>query len=197
MEVTHGLMHQPIFAPSNPKLPKEKAGYFNCWPQPPSASRVPFQLQPQPPSKAPFLPTSKPIARPPFLPPSKPTVKSPFRRVLSESNADFTLDVVSSPSDEPELVAAVLRPSQEELLRKIPTRSKRTLRKTLQRSMSVAIGTTDRAKAAARSKAKQVEPVPQKKTEMGPWTIEATDLFEWRPPEWEERVKKRQAEFGY
>ncbi|KAE9969902.1 hypothetical protein BLS_005190 [Venturia inaequalis] len=189
MEIVHGLMDRQIFAPSNAQAPTVAK----------PTTRIPFLPPPEPTARAPFQAPPKPGAKSPIFAPSKPAAKSPFRRVQSESNANFAIDIVSSPIEEPEPVPAVLRSSQEELLRKVQTRSKKAPRKALQRSMSLATGTKEKAKVTARATAKRVEPVsvPEKKTETGPWTIEATDLFEWRPPDWEERVKKRQAEFGF
>ncbi|KAE9973879.1 hypothetical protein EG327_008942 [Venturia inaequalis] len=189
MEIVHGLMDRQIFAPSNAQAPTVAK----------PTTRIPFLPPPEPTARAPFQAPPKPGAKSPIFAPSKPAAKSPFRRVQSESNANFAIDIVSSPIEEPEPVPAVLRSSQEELLRKVQTRSKKAPRKALQRSMSLATGTKEKAKVTARANAKRVEPVsvPEKKTETGPWTIEATDLFEWRPPDWEERVKKRQAEFGF
>lgn len=185
MEMMHGIMDQQIFVPSNTQAPSAKTA--------PLASLH----QSKPTARTSFLPPPDPVARAPILPPSKPSAKSPLRRVQSESNADLAIDIVSSPIEEPEPVPAVLRSSQEKLLRKVQTRSKKAPRKPLQRSVSLATGTAEKAKATTRAKAKKVEPVPEKKTETGPWTIEATDLFEWRPPDWVERVKRRQVEFGY
>jgi hypothetical protein len=175
MEIMHGLMDQQPSAPSNAQVSTLKA-------IPPA-----------------FLSQLQPTAKEPFVPPSMPTVNSPFRRMQSESNANSNNDclIVLSPIEETEPVAAVLRPSQEELLRKVPTRSKRASRKPLQRSMGLATGIIEKSKATTRGKAKQVEIVPEKRTEVGPWTVEATDLFEWKPPDWEERVKRRLKEFGF
>ncbi|TID15265.1 hypothetical protein E2P81_ATG08330 [Venturia nashicola] len=199
MEVMHGLMDQQIFSPPDAQTPTLKITSLALLPQPKPTTRTPFLPPQEPTARAPLPAPPKSTGKAPILAPSKPAVKSPFRRVQSESNADFAIDIISSPIDELEPVPAVLRSSQEELLRKVQTRSKKPPRRPLQRSMSLATGTNEKAKATARAKAKRMGPVPvpEKKTETGPWTIEATDLFDWRPPDWEERVKKRKAEFGY
>lgn len=193
MEIMHGRMDQQIFAPSNapPPIVRMASSAF--------LTRNPSLPLPEPTTRAPILKPTNPAAKAPNYASSKPAVKSPFRRVQSESNAKSIIAAVSSPIEDPELVPAVLRSSQEELLRNMQTRSKKSSRKPLQRSVSLATGTKERVKVMARAQAKRIEPVPvpEKKSESGPWTIEATDLFDWRPPDWEERVQKRKAEFKY
>jgi hypothetical protein len=37
-----------------------------------------------------------------------------------------------------------------------------------------------------------MKPLPKEPTirDVGPWSTEAFDLFDWHPPDWEERVSK-------
>jgi hypothetical protein len=165
------------------------------------ASNPPPPAMPQqnPTTNSPIPPPQNAAAKPPIPHPPKPKPKSPFRRVQSESNAKPKFDTltISSPIPQPESIAAVLRPSQERLLKKVSTASKRAPRKPLQRSISLATSTTEKLRQASYGKAKLFEKVPEKKTELGPWTIEATDLFDWRPPDWDGRVERRKEEFGY
>lgn len=50
---------------------------------------------------------------------------------------------------------------------------------------------------AAGAKGKQYNStVSHEKKEQGPWTVEAMDLFDWRPPDWEDRSKKKAVSCG-
>ncbi len=52
-------------------------------------------------------------------------------------------------------------------------------------------GPTTVLRAPAKEKQKQtVLPAPVEDVDVGPWSSEALDFFDWRPPDWQERVKK-------
>jgi hypothetical protein len=140
--------------------------------------------------------------------PSKPSADRPFRRVQSEAIPSFPsmfddddADMLFSSNEEVQPPAALTTSISRlnHTTRKITqpraptaaaTKKRPPEKQPLQRAVSFnqVVGKTN-----PMSKQVEVEKplAPKKEVEAGPWTVEATDLFDWRPPDWEERVKKR------
>lgn len=103
--------------------------------------------------------------------PTKVSDTRAFHRVRSENDAivSLPLDNLSSLPVEDECPAANVG------------------KKPMRRSLSENDGTRKHQKA----KAKAADGETRKKLEKGPWTAEALDFFDWRPPDWEERQRVR------
>jgi hypothetical protein len=156
---------------------------------------------------------SKPPARANIVAvdPSKPSTDRPFRRVQSEVNPSFPSMVDDNDAD-------ILFPINEEISPPAaPTTSNPKLHPQTKRTAQLKAPPVPTVKKRAQAKqplqramslnqliektnphSKQVEVerpfTAKREVEVGPWTVEATDLFDWRPPDWEERVKKKSAE---
>jgi len=134
---------------------------------------------------------SKP-APPASLSKSKTVGVRPFRRVQSESDAEAS-------KANPRIAGVLPAVDEAESAKPGPPRnptapSERPSRQPLKRAMSLVTGTTRKEKAT--SYGIQAEKAPKKKEEResGPWTVEATDLFDWKPPDWEDRMMKKAME---
>jgi hypothetical protein len=129
-----------------------------------------------------------------------------FRRVQSESDAnmpamldeDLALLPIINEEDPAPSVATKSKSRSKSPAKRAPQSKASTTTNTkkksqqakqpLQRSMSL-----NQVIQKTRPKQKQMEEplLPVKDVEVGPWTVEATDLFDWRPPDWEERIKTK------
>lgn len=98
-----------------------------------------------------------------------------FRRVQSENDANVPFPLEDR-SSIPQLDDERIQPAAADTS---PAKRKQSngAKKAMQRSLSENEG----AKKYQRARNEQ---------EKGPWTIEALDLFDWRPPDWEERQKR-------
>jgi hypothetical protein len=123
---------------------------------------------------------------------SRPPSDRPFRRVQSENNIQLAHTEDNQVGALPTIDEVESRARAESSVvrkRKGAQAPKQPLR--LAVSLSIEANPS-KTKSAPCGKAKQTQPVaasPERET--GPWTVEATDLFDWRPPDWEERVKKK------
>lgn len=93
-----------------------------------------------------------------------------FRRVQSENDADISL-----PLDELDSL-----PIEDE------KQAANVGKKPIQRSLSENSGARKQQKGKVKAAGREA----QEKEEKGPWTVEALDFFDWRPPDWEERQSR-------
>jgi hypothetical protein len=152
-------------------------------------------------SKAPKS-NAKTETRRPELGASVDPADRPFRRVQSESIAVLPIildeDFETRPAimEEASLRAVAFKLNSNPLANAATlktafetTKKRLTGKQPLQRAMSLN-SVIERSKPKPKQMEKEKSPFPAKDASTGPWTVEATDLFDWRPPDWDERVKK-------
>jgi hypothetical protein len=127
--------------------------------------------------------------KPPALPAKASTSlkQQPFRYVHSENNIehndreDNTMALLGNPP--PQNVAGKRKASQAE---QRATKSVKKPPRQLRSKLAAAVSELDDVLEQA-----YVQPSPAER-DQGAWTMEAMDLFEWRPPDWTERLKEKE-----
>ncbi|KAF2431758.1 hypothetical protein EJ08DRAFT_733129 [Tothia fuscella] len=133
---------------------------------------------------------------------SEPTPDRPFRRVQSENDilpkfADSDFDTTLSPIQQEDHLtpATTTKAKSKSKSKSKPTstskKKEKATKQPFQRSTSLT-DTMQRANPKAKVKSPPKAPATPKGEE-GAWTVEATDLFDWRPPNWDAREKRKKA----
>jgi hypothetical protein len=123
-----------------------------------------------------------------------PTKQQSFQRIRSENDIeqDDRKNGAIAFVDKAELNEPI-NERKLPLANQAPTKS---TKKPLRRVLSEAAATESTSSTTKRTKAKNAKEKQAQaqasltKKEQGPWTTEAMDLFDWRPPDWEERMKR-------